>query len=212
MDGEDARRDSGKSPLLHADWAYVAPRRLDDLRAADWALLGRQRRVFDAEQQAEHALRMLRASAADPAFGYEINNYRHSLQAATAAMQDGRDEEYIVVTLFHDVGFTTCPDTHGAFAAALLAPYVGEASRWVLEQHQIFQAHHCHEHPDEAVDPAARERWRGHPHFAATADFVARYDVTTIVAGLPEAPIEVFAPMVRRILARPPRRVPPRAE
>lgn len=202
----------GRSPLLHPDWQYIEPSRLDDMRGDDWALIMRQRRQFDADQQAEHALRMLRASAADPGFGYQVNNYRHSLQAATAAMQDGRDEEYIVVTLFHDVGFTVCPASHGAFAASMLSPYVSDASRWVLEHHQIFQAHHCHDHPDETVQPEARERWRGHPHFADTADFVARYDVTTIVPGLPEAPLEVFAPMVRRLLSRPPRIIRPRED
>lgn len=201
-----------RSPLLRPDWAYVAPQRLDDMRADDWALLMRQRHAFDVDQQAEHALRMLRASEADPGFGYQVNNFRHSLQAATAAMQDGRDEEYVVVTLFHDVGFTICPASHGAFAASMLSPYVSDASRWVLEHHQIFQAHHCHEHPDETVQPEAREAWRGHPQFAATADFVTRYDVTTIIPGLPEAPLDVFAPMVRRLLSRAPRIIAPRED
>lgn len=196
-----------RSPLLQPDWRYVEAPSLDAFTRADWDLLARQRQVFDAGQQAAHALRLLESTAADPGFGYQVNNYRHSLQAATAALQDGRDEEYVVVTLFHDVGFTICPTSHGAFAAAMLAPYVSEASRWILERHQIFQAHHCHDHPDEAVDPDARERWRGHQHFAATAEFVERYDITTIAAGLPEAPLSVFAPMVARILSRPPRRL-----
>lgn len=201
--------DAARTPLMRPDFHYVAPPRLDEFRRDDWELLGRQRRVFDAEHQADHALRVLAATAADPAFGYQVNNFRHSLQAATAAMQDGRDEEYIVVTLFHDVGFTICPGSHGAFAAAMLSPYVSDASRWILERHQIFQAHHCHDHPDEAVDPDGRERWRGHEHFAATAEFVEHYDITTIAAGLPEAPLSVFAPMVKRLLTRPPRLIPP---
>ncbi len=201
--------EEGRTPLLKPDFRYVEAPRLDAFQREDWQLLGRQRRVFDAECQASHALRLLEATAADPAFGYQVNNYRHSIQAATAAMQDGRDEEYIVVTLFHDVGFTVCPGSHGAFAAAMLSPYVSDASRWILERHQIFQSHHCHDHPDEAVDPDGRERWRGHEHFAATAEFVERYDITTIAAGLPEAPLAVFAPMVRRLLARPPRLIAP---
>ncbi len=201
--------EEGRTPLLKPDFRYVEAPRLDAFRREDWQLLGRQRRVFDAEHQAAHALRLLEATAGDPAFGYQVNNYRHSIQAATAAMQDGRDEEYIVVTLFHDVGFTVCPGSHGAFAAAMLSPYVSDASRWILERHQIFQSHHCHDHPDEAVDPDGRDRWRGHPHFAATAEFVERYDITTIAAGLPEAPLAVFAPMVRRLLARPPRLIAP---
>jgi len=201
--------EEGCTPLLKPDFRYVEAPRLDAFQRQDWHLLGRQRRIFDAECQAAHALRLLEATAADPAFGYQVNNYRHSIQAATAAMQDGRDEEYIVVTLFHDVGFTVCPGSHGAFAAAMLSPYVSDASRWILERHQIFQSHHCHDHPDEAVDPDGRERWRGHEHFAATAEFVERYDITTIAAGLPEAPLAVFAPMVRRVLARPLRLIAP---
>lgn len=201
--------EEGCTPLLKPDFRYVEAPRLDAFQREDWHLLGRQRRIFDAECQAAHALRLLEATAADPAFGYQVNNYRHSIQAATAAMQDGRDEEYIVVTLFHDVGFTVCPGSHGAFAAAMLSPYVSDASRWILERHQIFQSHHCHDHPDEAVAPDGRERWRGHEHFAATAEFVERYDITTIAAGLPEAPLAVFAPMVRRVLARPLRLIAP---
>jgi predicted HD phosphohydrolase len=200
MPGPDDR-----SPLLRPAWRYVEPVRLDDFRAPDWTLLRAQRREFDAALQAEHALRLLAASAADPGFGYQINNLRHGLQSATAAMQDGRAEEYVVAALFHDVGFTICPTSHGAFVGALLGPYVSAECRFILEQHQIFQGHHCHEHPDETIGSHERERWRGHPHFAAAAEFVARYDVTTIVPGLPEAPLEHFAPMVRRVLARPPR-------
>jgi len=207
-----AEMNTARSALLRPEWQYVDGDRLDAFRAPQWALLARQRREFNAALHADHVLRLLRASEADPAFGYQVNNYRHSLQAATAALQDGRDAEYIVVTLLHDVGFTTCPASHGAFAASLLSPYVGDASRWLLEHHQIFQGHHFHEHPDEALDPAAREAWRGHPHFTATADFVERYDVGTIVPGLPEAPIEAFLPMLMQVLSHPPRRVPPRED
>jgi predicted HD phosphohydrolase len=201
-------RDTARSPLLAPGMAYVAPPRLDDFRRDEWALLAEQRRVFNAELQAAHVLRALEASAADPTFGYQVNNYRHCVQAATAALQDGRDEEYVVVALLHDIGFTLCPTNHGPFAAALLAPYVSERSRWILAHHQHFLLHHCHDHPDDSLDPGARERWRGHPHFAAAAEFVERFDQGTILPGLPEAPLSVFAPMVRRVFARPPRLVP----
>jgi predicted HD phosphohydrolase len=207
MDGPFPR--GARSPLLKPDWRHVDATDLDSIRAEEWALLAAQRRVFDAEQQATHVLRMLEASAADPSFGYQVNNYRHCLQAATAALQDGRDEEYVVVALFHDVGFTTCPTNHGAFAAALLGPYINEANRWLLAHHQIFLSHHYHDHPDETLDRDAREAWRGHPHFEATAEFVARYDAPTIAPDRPEAPIATFVPMLTRLLARPPRLLPP---
>jgi predicted HD phosphohydrolase len=202
--------DGSRSPLLRPEWRYVEPTRLDEFRAPDWTLLGAQRRAFDAACQGAHALRLLAASADDPGFGYQVNNYRHCIQAATAAMMDGRDEEYVVMALFHDVGFTICPTSHGAFAASLLAPYVSDANRWILEHHQLFQDHHCHDHPDERIDPLARERWRGHPLFEATAEFVERYDVGTLAPGLPEASLETFAPMVGRVFSRAPRPYAPR--
>jgi len=202
-------QDGPRSTLLREDMAYVTAPAMEEFRQAEWARLAEQRRVFDAQLQATHVLRALEASANDPTFGYQVNNYRHCLQAATAAMQDGRDEEYIVLALLHDIGFTMCPTNHGPFAAALLGPYVSARNQWILEQHQIFLLHHCHDHPDEDVDPDARERWRGHPHFAAAADFVERFDQGTILPSLPEAPLSVFAPMVKRIFARPPRILTP---
>jgi predicted HD phosphohydrolase len=208
--GLAAPRDPAPSPLLDPGMRYVAPPEMDAFGAAEWTRLTEQRRTFDAALQAEHALRALAVSAGDPTFGYQVNNYRHSLQSATAAMQDGRDEEFIVVALLHDIGFTLCPSNHGPFAAALLGPYVSEANHWLLTHHQIFLEHHSHDHPDEAIEPDGRERWRGHQHFAATADFVARFDQGTIIPGLPEAPLDLFAPMVRRVFARPPRLLPPR--
>ncbi|WP_270936434.1 hypothetical protein [Falsiroseomonas oryzae] len=198
--------DPTRSPLLRPEMAHVEPPEMELLRRADWMRLREQRRDFDAELQAAHVLRLLEVSAADPSFGYQVNNFRHCVQAATAALQDGRDEEYVVVALLHDVGFTLCPTSHGSFAAALVGPYVSEAGHWLLTHHQIFLDHHCHDHPDVEVDPAARERWHGHPHFATTAEFVARFDQGTLRPGLPEAPLSVFAPMVRRVFARPPQR------
>jgi len=54
-------------------------------------------------------------------------------------------------------------------------------------------------------DPAfinERDRWRDHPHYAWTAEFVARYDITTIDPNVESLPIEFFEPMVRRVFSR----------
>jgi hypothetical protein len=58
------------------------------------------------------------------------------------------------------------------------------------------------------IDPDARERWRGHPHFEWTAEFVAKYDQNAIQPDYDTAPIEAFEPMVYRFFARAPRPVP----
>ena len=33
-----------------------------------------------------------------------MSRYEHSLQSATRALRDGRDEEYVVAALLHDIG------------------------------------------------------------------------------------------------------------
>jgi len=191
------------SPLAKPDWAYVDKPDLDAFTVEDWQILDRQRVVYDAEQRAAQALRMLAAMANDTTFGYVINNYRHCLQSATMALRDGHDEETVVVALFHDIGFITCPETHGAFAAALLGPLISDKNIWMLEHHDLFQGHHVHDHPD--TDPNARERWRGHPHFEWTAEYVAKYDQNAISATYENAPLDAFVPIVNRVFARPPR-------
>lgn len=191
------------SPLARTDWSYVDKPDLDAFTAVDWQVLDRQRVVYDAEQRAAQALRMLAAMADDTTFGYAINNYRHCLQSATMALRDGHDEETVVVALFHDIGFITCPETHGAFAAALLGPLISDRNIWMLEHHDLFQGHHVHDHPD--TDPNARARWHGHPHFDWTAEYVARYDQNAISATYENAPLDAFVPMVNRVFARPPK-------
>jgi predicted HD phosphohydrolase len=191
------------SPLLHEKWRYVERDSLERFSAVDWSLLNSQRGVYMREQQARQALDMLEASRDAPTFGYRINNYRHSLQSATLALRDDCDEEAIVVALFHDLGFIVCPDSHGAFAAEFLHAYISPANEWMLRHHAVFQQFHIRDYP--GLDPKARERWRGHPHFDWTARFVERYDQDAIRPELETAPIETFEPLVFRLFAREPR-------
>jgi len=177
---------------------------MDDFRAEDWALMNRQRAEYLAEQQAIQVLDMLKASKHAPTFGYLINNYEHCLQTATLLHADGHDEETVVTGLLHDIGFTVCSEDHGRFAADLLRSHVSERNIWALEHHEMFQRVHLHGYY-EVEDPAfinERDRWRDHPHYAWTAEFVARYDITTIDPSVESLPIEYFEPMVRRVLAR----------
>ncbi len=194
---------SSCSPLLRPDWHYVEKISLEDFTAADWAVMNRQRAVYQAEQQARQVLRMLVESRDDPTFGYMVNNYRHCLQSATMAMRDRHDEDTVVVALLHDIGFIACPKSHGEFAAALMGAYVEDRHYWMLQRHAIFQDLHAPTFP--GVDPHARDRWRGHPHFEWAATFVAKYDQDATDPNYDCAPIEVFEPMVRRFFAKTPR-------
>lgn len=190
-----------RSPLAEPGWRHIERTSLEDFTADDWSVMNAQRAPYMAVEPARQVLDMLVAQKDAASFGYQINNYEHCLQAATLAMRDGADEETIVVALLHDLGFVACNDSHGDFAAALLRPYVGERAIWMLERHMYFQAVHCPTYP--GVDTAVRERWRGHPWFEWSAEWVRKYDITSIDAGIENAPLSVFEPMVHRVFARP---------
>lgn len=198
----------GMAPLAVPGWQHVDKISMAEFRAPDWTLLERQKAGYLPDRQAAQVLAWLRLMEGDASWGYQITMFQHGLQAATMAWRDGLDEETVAVTLLHDIGFMVCASNHGAIAAALLAPYVSEANAWMLAHHQIFQNVHLHEHPGDA-DPDERERWRGHPHFAWTAEFLARYDVPSNDPHYETAPLSFFEPMVRRLFARPPKRVVP---
>ena len=190
------------SALADPQWRYIEKIALQDFSVADWQQLEQQRKPYLAQQQAAQAIRLLSASENDRSFGYMVNNYRHSLQSATMVLRDGLPEEDVVVALLHDVGFTTCPLLHGDFAACLMGAYISERNYWMLQHHGTFQNLHSPNMP--GVDPHERERWRGHPYFDWTAEFVARYDQAACDPAYPCEPLDTFVPMVRAIFSRPP--------
>ncbi|HSG35562.1 MAG TPA: phosphohydrolase, partial [Sphingomonadaceae bacterium] len=53
------------------------------------------------------------------------------------------------------------------------------------------------------MDRELRERFRGHEHFSACAEFCEKYDQSAFDPDYDSAPLEFFEPMVRRVMARP---------
>lgn len=194
---------SDRSPLADPSWRYIEALSLEDFTAQDWALMNRQRAQFAAARQADLALAMLRVGEQVPTFGYQINNFRHCLQSATRVLRAGFDDETIAVALLHDIGFDVCPATHGDFAAALMQPYISERNHWMLEHHQIFQSVHSPTHPALSAEDVAT--YRGHPHFAWTAEYVARFDQDAIRPDEDVLPLDAFVPHVHRLFATPPK-------
>ena len=191
------------TPLACKNWYQVSSSRptMEDFTAEDWTTLSSQKRDFYAEHQAEHALNLLRIQENTKSFGYQVNNYRHCLQSATMALRDGCNEELVVCTLFHDVGFLTCPDNHGEMAASLLANYISGKNYWLLKHHQFFLDVHALNHPELNTD--GLEAFREHPYFDYTTDWVWRYDQNSIQSQYDSAPLEFFVPMVKRLFSRP---------
>jgi predicted HD phosphohydrolase len=180
-----------------ADDGKMHFRRMDEGTDADFAVLAR---VHDenVRKLPDLLLGILSKLSADEA--YPVDRLQHSLQAATRALRDGRDEEYVVCALLHDIGESLGPFNHGEVVGAVLKPFVSEANAWMLEHHPVFQVYFYGRHLK--IDPNARDQYRASPHFDRTAEFCALYDEVSFDAAYRSEPMAAFEPMVRRVLHR----------
>ncbi len=166
---------------------------------ADWAAIARAAAPHRGEL-ADRLLAHLRLLDNDHG-GFAVDRLEHSLQTATRAHRDGRDEEYVVCALIHDIGDILLPASHAELGAAILKPYVSEANHWMLEKHGVFQGYYFFHYI--GLDRDMREQFRGHPHFEHCAQFCHLYDQNSFDPGYDSMPLEAFEPMLRRVVAAP---------
>ncbi|HEX4418814.1 MAG TPA: HD domain-containing protein [Kofleriaceae bacterium] len=166
---------------------------------ADWAIIGAEFVRF-SQGLPDRVLKHLALLDGDYG-GFPVDRLTHSLQAATLAHADGRDEEYVVCALLHDIGDTLGSFNHPDIAAAIVKPFVSEQNHWMVEKHGIFQGYYFFHHVGMNRD--MREAFRDHPNFAYAEEFCAKYDGPAFDAKATARPLGFFEPMVRRVLARP---------
>ncbi len=133
--------------------------------------------------------------------GYQVTRYEHSLQSATRAHRDGRDDEYVAAALLHDIGDELAPYTHGEMVAAVLRPFVRDELCWMVQHHGLFQTYYYAHHG--GGDRHARDRYRDHPYYQACVEFCERYDQNCFDPDYPSLPLEQFEPLVRAVFAEP---------
>lgn len=133
--------------------------------------------------------------------GFLVDRMTHSLQTATRALRDGRDEEYVVCALLHDIGDTLGSYNHPDVAAAILKPFVSEANLWMVQNHGIFQGYNFFHHI--GLDRNMRDMFKGHEHYDRTAEFIELYDNPAFDPKGETLPLSEFEPMVRRLMAAP---------
>lgn len=134
--------------------------------------------------------------------GEQVDRYVHSLQTATRAFRDGANEETVVAALLHDIGDQLASNNHAKFAAAILQPYVTAATYWMVKHHGIFQGYYYFHHYGR--DRNEREKYRGHPAFAKTAEFCEKWDQTSFDPKYDTMPLSSFEQAVRRVFTREP--------
>jgi len=173
--------------------------RMVDATAEDYGVILRHSLGFQQELP-DRVLRHLSLLAGDTG-GYAVDRLTHSLQTATRAERDGRDEEYVVCALLHDIGDTLGSYNHADVAAAIVKPFVSPENHWLVEKHAIFQGYYFFHHI--GLDRDMREQFRGHPWFERTALFCERYDGPAFDPKGETLPLDAFVPMVRRVFAVP---------
>jgi predicted HD phosphohydrolase len=133
--------------------------------------------------------------------GFPVDRYTHSLQTATRALRAGRDEEYVVSALLHDIGDSLGTFNHPDIATAILKPFVSEANLWMVQHHGIFQGYNFFHHL--GMDRNMRDQYSGHPHYDYTAEFIELYDSPAFDQHGETLPLSEFEPMLRRLTAKP---------
>ena len=167
--------------------------------AEDWLIIGTQLIPY-ARALPDRVLAHLRLLEGDYG-GFPVDRLTHCLQTATLAHRAGRDEEYVVCALLHDIGDTLGSYNHADVAAAILRPFISDENHWMVEKHAIFQGYYFFQHL--GMNPDMRDAFRDHPSFARTEEFCREYDSPAFDPEAEALPLSFFEPLVRRVFATP---------
>jgi predicted HD phosphohydrolase len=167
--------------------------------AGDWKIIQSAFRVFAADLP-DRVLQHMNLLSGDFG-GFAVDRMTHSLQTATRSLRDGRDEEYVVCALLHDIGDTLGTYNHPDVAAAILKPFVSERNHWMILNHGAFQGHYYFHFV--GMDRNVRQKFADHPNYAYTEEFCAKYDAPAFDPDYDTLPLAHFEPMLRNILSRP---------
>lgn len=179
--------------------ARAAFTRMDESTESDWSLIVPEFKKL-AVALPDRVLTHLQLLNGDYC-GFPVDRLSHSLQTATRALKDDRDEEYVICALLHDIGDTLGTFNHPDIAAAILKPFVSEANLWMIQHHGIFQGYNFFHHI--GLNRDLRDRFKGHPHFDQTAEFVELYDNPAFDPAGEVLPLTTFEPILRQLMAAP---------
>jgi predicted HD phosphohydrolase len=177
--------------------------RMQDGTKEDYMVIGLHALEF-VKGLPDRVLKHLELLAGDTG-GYAVDRLTHSLQSATRAHRDEKDEEYVVCALIHDIGDTLASVNHADLAATILEPFVTEKNHWIVKHHGIFQGYYFFHHL--GLDRNMRDRFRDHPHWRDCVEFCAKYDQNCFDSAYDTLPVEYFEPMVTKLFATPRRSI-----
>lgn len=172
---------------------------LQQSTAADWKIIGEDFKAYSAKLS-ERVLSHLKLLDGDFG-GFPIDRLMHSLQTATRAHRDGKDEEYVICALLHDIGDTLGSFNHPDIAAAILKPFVSPENFEMIEKHGLFQAYYFFHFL--GMDRNLRDKFKGQPIYDRTLEFCEKYDAPAFDKDYDTLPLSFFEPMLRNLMSKP---------
>lgn len=179
--------------VARADLTRASFTAFEESTAEDWAIISKGLTTTQSHV-ADNVIAQMQMLRHDHG-GFPVDRLEHSLQTATRAERDGRDDEYVLCALLHDIGDNLAPYNHPAIAAGIVKPFVSKANHWLVEHHGIFQGYYFWHHI--GGDRNARDAYRDSPYFEYTEEFCAKYDQVAFDADYRSEPLEHFEPLIR---------------
>ena len=176
---------------------------MQDATREDYSVIAAQGSAWN-KGLADRVLRHLELLAGESG-GYGVDRLTHSLQSATRAERAGRDQEYVVSALLHDIGDTLASNNHSELAATILEPFVSERNHWIVKHHGVFQGYYFFHH--WGLDKNMRERYNESPYYRDTIEFCAIFDQNCFDPGYETLPLDHFVPMVAEVFKTPKRSI-----
>ena len=133
--------------------------------------------------------------------GFPVDRLQHCLQTAELAAEDGKDNEYVVCALLHDIGDILGSLNHADVAATILEPFVSEENHWMVKHHAIFQGYNFFHYI--GMDRNIRDQFKGSPNYDRTVEFIAKYDNPAFDYDKPKLSLDSFAPLVKKVFTQP---------
>jgi predicted HD phosphohydrolase len=177
--------------------------RMQDATEQDYALISKHGKEWGSGL-ADRVLTHL-TLLADETGGYAVDRLTHSLQSATRAERAGKDEEFVVCALLHDIGDTLASSNHSELAATILQPFVSEQNYWIVAHHGIFQGYYFFHHL--GLDRHLRQQYNDSPYYNDTVEFCALFDQNCFDPAYDTLPLDHFVPMVQQVMATPKRSI-----
>ncbi len=170
--------------------------RMDECTQEDWNIIIPALFEHSHTAVAENVLQQLNTLEGDHG-GFAVDRLSHCLQTAHLAEQDGKDEEYIVCALLHDIGDVLAPLNHPEIAAAILKPYVKLENHWMVEHHGTVQGYYFWHFI--GMDRNARDKLKDHEFYSHCEEFCAKYDMPAFDPDGVTPPLSYYEPLVRKM-------------